>query len=67
MPMQAAEEIAAARKAVEHLEATLALADETKDGIVGYLVESALDHCARTRGRGIWACRRASAPSRRQP
>jgi hypothetical protein len=30
-------------KLMEHLEAALALADETKDGVVGYLVESALD------------------------
>jgi hypothetical protein len=30
-------------KLMDHLEAALALADETKDGVVGYLVESALD------------------------
>jgi hypothetical protein len=30
-------------KLMEHLEAALALADETKDGTVGYYVESALD------------------------
>jgi hypothetical protein len=29
-------------KLMEHLEAALALADDTKDGVVGYLVESAL-------------------------
>ena len=28
---------------MEHVEAALALADETKAGVVGYLVESALD------------------------
>jgi hypothetical protein len=38
------EKIAALRaKLMEHLEAAQALADETKDGVVGYLVESALD------------------------
>jgi hypothetical protein len=30
-------------KLMDHLEAALAIADETKDGAVGYLVESALD------------------------
>jgi hypothetical protein len=30
-------------KLMEHLEAAQALADETQDGVVGYLVESALD------------------------
>lgn len=38
------DEIARLRsKMVEHLEAALALADETSDGTVGYLIESALD------------------------
>jgi len=38
------EEIAAMRvKMVEHLEAALALADETKDGVAGYMIERALD------------------------
>lgn len=30
-------------KIIEHLEAALALADETRDGMVGYLIETALD------------------------
>lgn len=30
-------------KMIEHLEAALALADETRDGSVGYLIEMALD------------------------
>jgi hypothetical protein len=30
-------------KLMEHLEAAQALADETRDGIVGYMIESALD------------------------
>lgn len=28
---------------IDHLEAALALADETRDGMAGYLIESALD------------------------
>ena len=37
-------EIAAMRaKRIEHLEAALALADEMEDGVVGYLIERALD------------------------
>jgi hypothetical protein len=28
---------------IEHLEAALALADELKDGVTGYLIETALD------------------------
>jgi hypothetical protein len=30
-------------KLMEHLEAAQALADETRDGVVGYMVERALD------------------------
>jgi uncharacterized phage-like protein YoqJ len=30
-------------KMIDHLEAALALADETRDGMAGYLIESALD------------------------
>jgi hypothetical protein len=30
-------------KMIEHLEAALALADETGDGTVGYMIEAALD------------------------
>lgn len=42
--MTFADEIKAKRaKLMEHLEAALALSDDTKDGVVGYLVESALD------------------------
>jgi hypothetical protein len=42
--MTKADEIKAKRaKLMEHLEAALALSDDTKDGVVGYLVESALD------------------------
>jgi hypothetical protein len=28
---------------IEHLEAALALADETQDGVAGYMIERALD------------------------
>ena len=28
---------------IEHLEAALALADETRDGVAGYMIERALD------------------------
>ncbi|MGE0279266.1 MAG: hypothetical protein AB7P20_01450 [Rhizobiaceae bacterium] len=31
------------QKMMDHLEAALALADEKRDGITGYLIESALD------------------------
>jgi hypothetical protein len=42
--MKTPEEIAAMRaKMIEHFEATLAVADETRDGAAGYLIESALD------------------------
>ena len=43
--MRSPEEIAALRlKAIEHLEAALAITDETSDGAAGYLIETALDH-----------------------
>jgi hypothetical protein len=42
--MTFADEIKAKRaKLTEHLEAALALSDDTKDGVGGYLVQSALD------------------------
>jgi hypothetical protein len=42
--MKSPEEKARLRaKMIEHLEAALALADETGDGTTGYLIESALD------------------------
>ena len=43
--MRTREESAALRaKLMEHLEAALALADEMKDGVVGYCIENALLH-----------------------
>ena len=42
--MKTPEEISQLRaKMIEHLEAALAIADETQDGTAGYLIESALD------------------------
>lgn len=42
--MKTPEEVAGLRaKMIEHLEAALALADETGDGMPGYLIECALD------------------------
>jgi DNA-binding ferritin-like protein len=42
--MKSPEEIAHLRsKMIEHLEAALALADETGDGTARYMIESALD------------------------
>jgi uncharacterized phage-like protein YoqJ len=42
--MKTPEHIATKRqKMIEHLEAALALADETKDGTAGYMIERALD------------------------
>ena len=42
--MRTPEETAALRaKMMEHLEAALAIADETDDGTVGYIIETALD------------------------
>jgi hypothetical protein len=42
--MTFADDIKAKRaKLMEHLEAALALSDDTKDGVVGFYVESALD------------------------
>jgi hypothetical protein len=44
IPMKSEEEINSLRsKMIEHLEAALALADETADGTPGYFIESALD------------------------
>jgi hypothetical protein len=43
------DEIAALRmKMIEHLEAALALADETQDGMAGYMIERALDEMRAT-------------------
>jgi uncharacterized phage-like protein YoqJ len=42
--MRSPEEITKLRnKMIEHLEAALAIADETQDGTPGYLIEQALD------------------------
>jgi hypothetical protein len=42
--MLSQQQIAAKRvKLIEQLEAALALADETQDGIAGYMIERALD------------------------
>lgn len=42
-------EITAKRlKMIEHLEAALALADETQDGVAGYQIERALDEMRAT-------------------
>lgn len=41
---------------MEHLEAALALSDDTKEGVVGSCVESARSIAALIRGRGIWTC-----------
>ncbi len=42
--MEKQAEIAAKRaKMIEHLEAALALADKTADGVAGYMIERALD------------------------
>jgi hypothetical protein len=42
--MKSPEEIDRFRtKMIEHLEAALALADETRDGTAGYMIEAALD------------------------
>jgi hypothetical protein len=52
--MKSPEEIARLRsKMIEHLEAALALADETGDGTTGYLIESALD-ALRAMGAHMW-------------
>lgn len=57
--MKTAEEIAALRnKMIEHLEAALAIADETKDGTSGFLIEQALMPLARTCGQQILIGRR---------
>lgn len=42
--MKTPEEIAQLRiKMIEHLEAALALADKTRDGLTGYIIQTALD------------------------
>jgi hypothetical protein len=62
------EKIAALRaKLMDHLEAALALADETKDGVVGYLVESALDQLRADTWPGNLDVPSRRAPPRRLP
>ncbi len=47
--MLSQQQIAAKRlKMIEHLEAALTLADETQDGIAGYMIERALDEMRAT-------------------
>jgi hypothetical protein len=40
---------------MEHLETAQALADETRDGVVGYMIERALDQLRANTWLGIWA------------
>ncbi len=50
-------------KMIEHLEAALALADETHDGLTGYMIESALDSIR----AATWPGNLDMLPPRRKP
>jgi hypothetical protein len=53
------------RKMMEHLEAALALADKTADGVAGYMIERALDELRASMWSGNLDVPPRAVPSRR--